>query len=124
MCFLLERKYLHENQIYLQALYIILRVIFLIKKWIHIKKTGHQIHKNWFGELLLHHCSIYISVPSPNESFYKYDFLKKLMTTWLRHSVTKPKNVHVALCICFFGNILNVIYESLGHYVSQQKQCL
>ena len=32
---------------------------------------------------LLYHYSIYINVSSPNESIYKYDFLKKSMITLL-----------------------------------------
>ena len=40
--------------------------------------------KVWRAPLsILHHCSIYISVSSSNQYFYKYNFLKKSIIIWL-----------------------------------------
>ena len=56
------------------------------KKMDNIKKNRapNTVEQVWRALLsLLYHCSIYISVSSPNESFYKHDFLKKSMITLL-----------------------------------------
>ena len=51
-------------------------VTFLIKRCSY-KKNQHQIDRRVLISLLYHY-SIYKSVSTPNQSFYKYDFLKNI----------------------------------------------
>ena len=60
-------------------------VTFLTKKWNYKKNWAPNIREQVWRALLLllYHCSIYIGVSSLNQSFYKYDFLKKSVITLL-----------------------------------------
>ena len=53
-------------------------VAFLIKKWSYKENSAPNTQEQVWRALLSlsYHYSIYISVSSPDESFYKYDFLK------------------------------------------------
>ena len=80
-------KKIHESQIINTSLYISKTVTCNIfdKKLIYKENwTPNTQEQVWRALLsLLYHCSIYVNVPSPNQSFYKYDFQKKLMITML-----------------------------------------
>ena len=58
-------------------------VTFLIKKWTYKENWASSTPEQVWTALLslLHHCSIYVSVSSPNKTFYKHNFLKKSMIT-------------------------------------------
>ena len=58
-------------------------VTFLIEKWSYKKNWAPNTQGQAWRTLLslLYHCSIFISVPSQNQSFYKHDFLKKSLIT-------------------------------------------
>ena len=67
--------------------------------------TPNTQEQVWRGLLsLLYHYSIYISVSSPNQSFYKYNFLKKLMITLRSEfSVTAQQKLRTSLLLSVNG---------------------
>ena len=96
-----------SNHIYKLIYQKISHATFLIKKWTYKENWASSIPEQVCTALLslLHHCSIYISVSSPNKSFYKHNFLKKLMIT-LPSEFSPRRNENsellVALCRWFF----------------------
>ena len=95
---------MNESQIIHTSLYV-MRNIF-DKKWSYkdnlAPNTQEQVSRDLISRL--YHYSIYISVSSPNQSLYKYDF---------HHGIT-TKNLTVALFICFLGIFLMWFVIPLG----------
>ena len=83
----------------------------LVKKWSYKENkapvTKEQVRRAVLS--LLYHCSTYISVSSPNQSFCKDDFLKKSMIRLnligKNHDVTKTQILSkVSLCVFLDAN--------------------
>ena len=87
---------------------------FLIKKWSYNENWASNTQKQvWrvFLSLLNHCCSVYISVSSSNQSFYKYDFLKNQWSPCCLNfpsRLNETKKLPVALCRWLFENIPNI----------------